>query len=75
MSGPEIKNNGLAVKVGQVAHAEAHFFDTLEEADFKIRRVRTLPPLLVLEVIANTIAAIMAMDAAAAIPYLAKFFC
>ena len=42
LSGPEIKNNGLAVKVGQVALAEAHFFDTLEEADFKIRRIRTL---------------------------------
>ena len=27
--GPEIKNYGLAVNVGQVALAEAHFFDTL----------------------------------------------
>ena len=44
LSGSEIKNHGLAVKVGQVALAEAHFFDAMEEADFKIRHVRTLLP-------------------------------
>jgi len=74
LSGPEIKNNGLAVKVGRLPTRKPTSSTPWRRLTSKSGASEPCSPLLVPEVIANTIAAIMAMDAAAAIPYLAKFF-
>jgi len=39
-SGPEIQHHGFALKPGQVAVAEAHFFDPLEHAEIEVRGLR-----------------------------------